>query len=171
MKYKVITANDPVSAGVNGATAGLALAALTLPQKTVAIFPDQQAEFIKNLPRPNPYRVLLRGALGHAAFFTVYEGLMKSILKAKTLDQQLHSSTSSKQTQQDPLDPTLAATRFLAGGVSAIVYKAATMGLANGVERPEVSLMQNAKHIGRSFALGGAVMAVGGVLETLLSNQ
>ncbi|KAJ3415733.1 hypothetical protein HDV05_004197 [Chytridiales sp. JEL 0842] len=176
MKTKVLPEPTPVNTAINGATAGLALATLMLPQQTVALFPDQPSEFIKNLPRPSVPRVLFRGALGHAGFFTVYEGLMGSIVRARRLDSQIGSS-SGTQSQSggyaagDPLDLTMFSTRFLAGGVSAIVYKAATMGLANGLERPEVPMLVNAKNIGRSFAMGGLVMAAGGVVEALLANK
>jgi hypothetical protein len=82
--YKTISAKDDViMACLGGFTSGLIVSGICLPRPKVRLFPESLQE--RNAIFKSAYRpTVIRLGLGHACFFTVYEGMQKSVKTARS---------------------------------------------------------------------------------------
>ncbi|KAJ1563599.1 hypothetical protein HK405_001457, partial [Cladochytrium tenue] len=164
------------STAVAGACAGVVLSAssaLGRPDGRLrparALFPELPDEYVRNLPQERPSRLALRAAVAHAAFFTVYEGLLGPISRATTSSSSSSSSeggdSSSSTSAASTSSMMVAATRFLAGGVASLALRAAAAaasGTADSERRVAVSALAAARPLARGFVLAGAAMSAYG---------
>ncbi|KAJ3322686.1 hypothetical protein HDU76_013827 [Blyttiomyces sp. JEL0837] len=173
--------HTPFGTVIRGAIAGTTLAMIqAVPTGSPCIFPDHPSEFTKDFPRMSRTSVLLRGALGHAAFFTVYEGLVGAVVRGSANKQRKEvmegNGTNVSKPQQDQEMAMekykLMGTRFVGGGVAALAYKAATATMTRELERVVTTgWIENAKVLGRSFVVAGLVMAgFSGIEEMVTKN-
>ena len=82
--YKTIsTPDDVLLTCLGGLTAGTLVSGICLPRPNIRLFPETLPE--RQIIFKSAYRqTILRMGLGHACFFTVYEGLQKSVRNARS---------------------------------------------------------------------------------------
>ncbi|KAI9325556.1 hypothetical protein DFJ73DRAFT_208513 [Zopfochytrium polystomum] len=181
-----------ITTALAGAVAGTTLAVtslLTAPNASAAraVFPEFASEFRRMLPASAGPGVgvqssvsggrlplagsalrqtVVRGAVGHALFFSVYEGMTRALAATSSAARATSSSSSasaSPTSSSQPLEA--AAARFFAGGVASLGFRAASASLVADLERvPLARFADQAGVIGRGFVAAGAVMAAYGAL-------
>lgn len=111
----------PTGSVVTGSLVGIALATIAHFSNDVT-FPESKSD--AKYQSPEYRRVFLKGIFGHAAFFTVFEGL-KSMMRSQ-------NAPYAAETEIISLNS-------LAAGVSGLVYKAVAHGFSKSPVSPNVN--------------------------------
>jgi hypothetical protein len=140
----------PTSAVIAGSMCGLTLG-LFSHSLHIPSFPESMKEY-KAIVNHRPTWHLLKTSLGFATLFTVYEGLVTGIDKSRR-------KTISHQPFDKLQDPSWHFTHFLAGGVSGLAYRAATLPLYKGVHDNPLLTNYGPKLMASTFLQTGFVLA------------
>lgn len=151
--------HDPFSTVVSGGSAGLVLGTISAFQRR-QVFPEaaEELRFFQPLRQS-----LLKGSIGFACAFTVYEGLTRGVTNARW--------PSSQPSPQETLsDWSWHVSNFLAGGVSGLALRAATVPLYRGVQENPLLTPRGAVLLGSSFVQMGLAMAIGSAAKAVFDT-
>ena len=147
--------HDPLSTVLSGGSAGRVCGAISAFQRR-QVFPEAAEELRFFSLR----QTLLKGSIGFACAFTVYEGLTRGITKARW-------PTSQPSPQETLSDWSWHVSNFLAGGVSGIAFRAATVPLYRGVIENPLLTPRGAVLLGSSFVQMGIAMGLGSAAKAV----